>query len=92
MKHFKVTEEIAKDILKYWGKSYLECDDNDAQEIIETFVNPIEKVINASWGEEDVIDYDLEEEEEENEDENIPQRAFTEEYLNYIGMSLHDFA
>ena len=40
---------------------------------------------------EDYEDYEEEDFEEEYEEEDIPRALWSEEYLNYIGMSMSDF-
>lgn len=81
-----ITAEMEKKIEKLWGKSLAECTEQDACEIVEHYTD--ETTENAYFMTEDEIWY-TPNEEKEDDDEVAP--AWTEKYLNTLGMSKADF-
>lgn len=85
---FEITDTIKDEIEKIWGKPLNDISDDEAKDIISQFVDPVEEITYASFSDEREIVYEIA---EEDEDEEEPTPAFTEEYLNHIGMSMSDF-
>ena len=83
-----ITEEMKEKIEHWWKKPISELTDVDAITIVEEFVD-VDNVKDAWFSTEDEIYYTLEEEEEPEDDDIAP--AWTEEYLNTLGMNKSDF-
>jgi len=81
-----ITEEKKEYIKKYWGPIEALGDD-DAQEIAQEVI--ADEIIYAEFEDDETIRYEYEVNDEDYDD--APYPAFTEEYLNYIGMSMSDF-
>lgn len=85
--YLKITEEMKKQIEKWWNKPLKDLTDVDAITIVEEFAK-VDNVKSAWFSTEDEIYYTLEEEEQEDED---VKPEWSERYLNTLGMSMSDF-
>ncbi len=85
---FEITDTIKDEIERIWGKPLHDISDDEAIDIIKQFIDPVEEITYASFSDEREIVYEIAEDDDEDEE---PYPAFTEEYLNYIGMSMSDF-
>lgn len=87
----KITDEMEKEIKKWWGKELTELTNEEAKEIVEEFKNIRVKYADFETDDFREISYTEEEEEPEYESSDYVSKGWTEEYLNTLGMSMSDF-